>query len=58
MNGSLTINEVANQLKVQPNWVRQAIHDGLITAFRVGNRLRITEQELQRYIDNHKEGGN
>jgi len=57
MNGSLTTNEVASQLKVQTGWVTRALRLGALNGFKVGNRWRVTEQELQRYIDNHKEGG-
>lgn len=55
MNGTLTVREVATQLKVCPRTIVRALHRGLIKGFKIGNRWRVTEEELLRYIGNEKE---
>jgi excisionase family DNA binding protein len=45
----LTIMEVTVDLKVANETVYRLIHSGKLKAFKIGNRYRVTEEELKRY---------
>ena len=48
-----TIEEVAAILRVNPATVRQLIASGELNATKVGRQYRISEQQLQDYINRH-----
>lgn len=52
----LTVQEVADTLKVSEKTVRRLIKRGDITAYKVGDRgqLRVKEAELERYVDSQR----
>jgi excisionase family DNA binding protein len=51
----LTTEEVAAWLKVKPVTVRRLLVSGKLTGFKVGNEWRITEDDLQRFIEQQRE---
>lgn len=57
MDGILTTRQVAEKLQVSLPTVVTLIHKGKLVAFRVGYRYRITEDELQRFINNGQQAG-
>ena len=58
MNGVLTTRQVAEKLQVTMPTVITLIHKGKIVAFRVGYRYRVTNEELQHFIDNGQSASN
>ena len=48
----LTIQEVAETMKVSDSTVRRLIRRGRLTAYKVGDRgqLRVEERDLERYV--------
>ena len=57
-SGMLTTTEVAHQLHVHPNTVRQWANKGLIHAYRLGTRCdrRFKQEDVEDFIrpDNYK----
>lgn len=47
----LTVEEVAERLRVSAQTVRKLIEDGELRAFRVKNQWRIRKEDLDRYIE-------
>lgn len=45
----LTISEVAADLKVRVETIYVLIHSGRLKAFKVGNRFRINENDLNKF---------
>ncbi len=52
-----TIHEAALQLRMSDSTLRNRIHDGALRAFRDGKVVRVYQQDLDRYIEDHKSGG-
>ncbi len=52
----LTVQEVAEVIRVSERTVRRLIKRGDLTAYRVGERgqLRVKEPELERYVDSQR----
>lgn len=50
----LTVNEVADDLKVRSETVYNLIRSGRLKAFRIGNRFRITEEDLEKFKEEAK----
>lgn len=52
----LTIQEVAETMKVSEKTVRRLIKRGAIVAYKVGERgqLRVKERELERYVETRR----
>ena len=50
MNRLLTAREAAGELKVSVRTLRQRIYDGELPAGKEGNRIRIRQSDLDRYI--------
>ncbi|MDE6657584.1 MAG: helix-turn-helix domain-containing protein [Oscillospiraceae bacterium] len=48
-NNVYTLQEVANNLKCSVSTIRNLIKRGQLQSMRVGNRHRITEEQLQAY---------
>jgi len=46
----LTVNEVAEILKVHPQTVYRWIYSGKLNALKIGGVLRIGEEELNKFI--------
>jgi excisionase family DNA binding protein len=46
----LTIEEVANILRVSTGTVRKLIKDGKLKSFRVGLQIRVKQSDLDRYM--------
>jgi len=46
----LTIHEAAQMLKVNPITIRRYIADGRLAAVRVGKRIRVRKDSLERFI--------
>lgn len=46
----LTVDEVANELKLHPDTVRRYIREKRLLPTRVGGRLRIRRSELDRFL--------
>lgn len=56
MMNFLTIQEVADAMKVSESTVRRLIRRGQIAAFKVGDRgqLRVKESELEHYVESRR----
>jgi putative molybdopterin biosynthesis protein len=52
----LTVQDVAEAMKVSDRTVRRLIKRGDLTAYKVGDRgqLRIKERELERYVESQR----
>jgi excisionase family DNA binding protein len=48
-----TVQEVAEQLKVSPRTVERLIARQQLAAVQVGRRLRITDEQLHAYVQQH-----
>jgi len=51
MNSLLTVKEVAKILRINYRKVLDLIHLGELPAYRVGGSFRITEEQIQKYLD-------
>lgn len=51
MDTLYTPKQVAEKLSLAPFTIRKYIKDGKLKAFKIGNRLRITEKELKRFTE-------
>ncbi len=47
----LSVEEVAGRLGVTPDTIRHYIRTRQLIAIRVGNKYRIKEEELKRFLD-------
>ena len=47
----LSVEEVAERLGVTPDTIRHYIRTHQLTAIRIGNKYRIKESELNRFLD-------
>lgn len=54
MNNFLTVAEVAEYLKVNQKTIRTKIKSGEITAYKIGDGWRITQDDLNSYIESCK----
>ena len=54
MNNFLTVAEVAEYLKVNQKTIRTKIKRGEITAYKIGDGWRITQDDLNSYIESCK----
>lgn len=46
----LTVDEVADLLRVRREWVLQAIHQGTLGCFRIAGKHRITPEQLTDWL--------
>jgi excisionase family DNA binding protein len=55
----LTVNEVAERLKVTPLTVRRWLNAGSLEGIQLGDRAgwRVTESDLQTFLDARRRGG-
>ena len=55
----LTVNEVAERLKVTPLTVRRWLNAGALSGIQIGDRAgcRITEEDVQTFLDARMRGG-
>lgn len=49
-----TVDEIAEKLKLSKYTIYQRIKDGDLTAIRLGRCYRISEDDLQKYLDSCK----
>jgi excisionase family DNA binding protein len=47
----LEVSHVAHRLSASPEFVRRLLRDKQLTAIRLGNRWRVDEADLQKFID-------
>lgn len=52
----LTVPETAKALKLSPNSIRKAIHEGRIHAIRLGRKFLIPRAELEKMLGQTTEG--
>ncbi len=52
----LTVDEVAEELRVHPETVRQWIREGELDAFDTGRGYRISRQDLDDFVQKRKTG--
>lgn len=52
----LTVEEVADELRVHPETVRQWIREGELDAFDTGRGYRISRTDLDKFIQTRKTG--
>jgi excisionase family DNA binding protein len=46
-----SVREVAGRLGVHPETIRRLIHDGRLDAVRVGRALRVSGDEVDRWVE-------
>lgn len=51
MSEILTLEEVAEKLKISEQTVRRYLRENKITGFKLGNNWRVKEEELMKFID-------
>jgi len=51
MSEILTLEEVAEKLKISEQTVRRYLRENKITGFKLGNNWRVKEEELIKFID-------
>jgi len=56
-NGFLTINEVAEKMKVSSSWVYKKCKAGIMPHVRIGGMLRFVEKDVESWIAAHKVKG-
>ncbi len=54
--GPLTVDEVANELRVHPDTVRSWIRSGELVAVDIGREYRIYRSDLDDFIERRKTG--
>lgn len=52
----LTVKQAAAELNVSAKFVYSICKKGLLESFKVGNRIRIPTDGLQRYLEGQKNG--
>jgi excisionase family DNA binding protein len=52
----MTVNEVAVELKVSAKFVYSICSKGLLESFKIGGRIRIARDAVDRYLDSNKNG--
>jgi len=52
----MLVSEVAEKLKVSPQWVRRLIKDGELVAIRLGNQWLVSETSLAIYQSKKEKG--
>lgn len=50
MGEFFTIEQVADKLMVSHVTIRKLIKDGELESFKVGNRYRITQEQIDKYL--------
>ncbi len=50
----LDVDEVAERLGVEPSTVRHYIRTKQLPAIRLGNQYRISEKDLQKFLDERR----
>lgn len=50
----LTVEEAAARLRVAPRTMRKWAQTGVVSAWKAGRDWRISEEALQRFIDQHR----
>ena len=55
----MTVNEIAETLKVHPRTVKRWIMEGQISAFKLGDRAgwRVEEEALQAFLEERRRDG-
>jgi len=53
----LSVNDVVRDLRVSRSFVYGLIRAGDLTPFRVGKRFRFRRDDLEAYLDRHREPG-
>lgn len=51
-----TPQEIADNLKLNINTIYQYIRENKLKAVKIGNRYRISENDLKEFLDRSKEG--
>lgn len=51
MEQYFTVKEVADKLMVSHVTIRKLIKDGLLKSFKAGNRYRITQEQIDDYLE-------
>jgi excisionase family DNA binding protein len=51
----LTINDVARQLAISRDSVYRLVGSGALTPFRVGERLRFRQEDIEAYLERRRE---
>ncbi len=52
----LTIQDVADRLRVNAKTVRRWIESGELSAFKLGRQWRISERDLRRFLNERRQG--
>ena len=53
-NEILTVQEVADYLKVKPTTMRQWIRQGELEANKFGGEWRVSDEQLQAFMEKHR----
>lgn len=52
----LTLKEVSERLGLHINTVRRYVDKGMIPAAKFEKAIRVDEKDLEKFIENHKQG--
>jgi excisionase family DNA binding protein len=50
-----TVQEVADSLNVHPNTIRNWINSGDLKSYKLGNTLRISKEDLEKFLEKNKQ---
>lgn len=50
----LTVKEAAQILRVHPETIRILLKSGQLVGYQIGNRWRVIETDLERYLAGHR----
>jgi excisionase family DNA binding protein len=54
VNNLLTTREVAQRLRVHINTLHSLIHSGKLKAIKIEGRWKVTETDLQEFVDGYR----
>jgi putative molybdopterin biosynthesis protein len=50
-----TVQEVADSLNVHPNTIRNWVNSGELKSYKLGNTLRISKEDLEKFLEKNKQ---
>ena len=50
-----TVQELADSLNVHPNTIRNWINSGDLKSYKLGNALRISKEDLEKFLEKNKQ---
>ena len=50
-----TVRDLAERLQVTDRTIREYLHTGRLTGFKVGREWRFTDEDLQRFVESQRQ---